>query len=655
LILFNAYELITTWGFKLHSPIIKPASYLKHIDGLRAIAVLSIVLFHFDVNLLNGGYVGVDIFFVISGFLITSHISTEIKNNTFRFSDFYGRRVRRLLPALIVTLAGCLIAGYLILPPAHFAAQGLNTVQAILSIANIGFWLDSGYFSADALLKPLLHTWSLSVEEQFYLFWPGFLLIMWRLRLLRVAIAITAIISLISAEYWLQRDASAVFFLTPFRVFEFCVGAFLYWINDKKASKTVLNIVATLGLTLIVSAILFYTEQTRFPGAAALLPCLGTALLIYAGAHSYVGKLLTFSPLVYIGLISYSLYLVHWPIVVFYKYLHLPTLQAREQILLLAGSIVLASIMYHFVETPFRTRASRSFRVRAAYFFPAVLCFVVLLAVSGWRIQNMDTSDLQVKEMWSIADVEEGKEKRYKQLSGFCKQDGRDNCKSPSNATDKNVLILGDSHAVDGLNIFSIAYPEYHYVLKSLPGGCPPIAPQDFNILSPRHPNRDECINFNQTLFNNELLKDYETIIISVFFQWYRAEHLMNTVNSLRHYTDAKIIVLGNFISLKRALPDINAETKSALIEKVFNSPELIGSFSLDEEKLLNYSINGQFKFVSKKDLLCLNDDISSCKLFFNDVPFSYDEHHLSYEASNNIALTLKQRFPTLSELTKSQ
>jgi peptidoglycan/LPS O-acetylase OafA/YrhL len=149
LILFNAYELITTWGFKLHSPIIKPASYLKHIDGLRAIAVLSIVLFHFDVNLLSGGYVGVDIFFVISGFLITSHISTEIKNNTFRFSDFYGRRVRRLLPALIVTLAGCLIAGYLILPPAHFALHNYPKYAPVAQLDRVavseavGRWFES--------------------------------------------------------------------------------------------------------------------------------------------------------------------------------------------------------------------------------------------------------------------------------------------------------------------------------------------------------------------------------------------------------------------------------------------------------------------------------------------------------------------------------
>ncbi len=626
---------------------IRSQDYLAHIDGLRAIAVLAIVLFHFDVHWLSGGYVGVDIFFVISGFLITSHIQGALQQGSFSFAGFYGRRIRRLLPALLVTLAGCLVAGYVLFPAVHFERQGLHSLQALLSIANIGFWLESGYFDGSALLKPLLHTWSLSVEEQFYLVWPAILLLLGLHRLKWLAILLLGCISLILAEYWFSRDPAAVFFLMPFRVAEFCLGALLYWIGSPARRWMLNELLVVLGLALIIIPVLTYDETTRFPGITALIPCAGTALLIYAGAHARLGRLLQNPVLRFIGLISYSLYLVHWPLVVFYKYAKFPSLRPFEQVLLLLVAVLVAALMYRFVETPFRRRTgSATYAVPTRYFAPGILLCVLLLGAISWHIYSHEGwAWRHPASQWTQEQIEKGKGRRYVLLNRLCEERGWDNCHQPSGDKRRNVLILGDSHAPDALNMFSLAFPDYHYVMKSLPGGCPPIIDADTGIMSPAMPDREACIAFNREILDTDVLKDYDTVIISVFFQWYRAEHLLNAVEQIRDRSDAAIIVLGNYIALHRDMADLYNQQIDPRVQT-----EFVESFARFEEELRQQA-QDRYLFVSKRDLFCASEHLTDCKLFFDDAPFAYDMHHLSFEATQYAAQQLNRQFRNLEVL----
>ena len=619
--------------------------YLKHIDGLRAIAVLVIVLYHFDVHWLSGGYIGVDIFFVISGFLITSHIQIELQHKSFRLWSFYNRRIRRLLPALLATLIGCLIAGYFIFPANHYSQQGLTSLSALFSVANIIFWLDSGYFSTDAYLKPLLHTWSLSVEEQFYLFWPALLIVLGLRRIALPAIIGLALLSLLISEYWITKNASTAFFLTPFRIFEFCIGGIIYWLGLPERRHPSHDYLCLLGFSCILLPVFLYSNNSHFPGMAALLPCIGAAMLIYGGLHSSIGRLLNNPVLRYLGLISYSFYLVHWPLVVYYKYAKLPELRLKDQIGLLVASLMLASLSYHLIERPFRLNAkTRGFSDR--YFYLSIIVVILIVGTVSWHIYKNDGwSWRHNAQTFTQHQVDEGMNRRYKIINRLCSERTREHCYEPSFNKQKNVLVLGDSHATDGVNLFYYAYPDYHYVMKSLPGGCPPIAPVDFHIISPRMPEREKCIAFNQSLFDTKLLKHYDTIVISAFFQWYRAEHLYNTVKELRKNTDATIIVLGNFLNLKRNMSDLHNEGIDPLHQQ-----EWIDSFAVDEAALKDGATD-QYIFISKRDLFCESEQVNTCLLFFGSEPFAYDTNHLSLGATRYAAQQLRKRFESLEQL----
>jgi peptidoglycan/LPS O-acetylase OafA/YrhL len=333
--------------------------YMPHVDGLRAIAVLSVILYHLGFKQFSGGYVGVDIFFVISGFLITRLIREEyLSTGKFSFSNFYIRRFRRLFPAFLATLAICFIVGALLLSNKLFSSLGHSTLYAIFSLSNIYFWKKVNYFTAESGLDPLLHTWSLSVEEQFYLFWP--ILIIFFLKnqndlKLRVFILASFIISLFSSFYYINNQL-VIFYLLPFRVFEFCIGAMVVWLMQyKTTNQTLQELMIAVGLGCIFYPIFNYTNTTIFPSYNALMPCFGAALLIYSGDSKYLGLFLSNKLMVGIGLISYSLYLVHWPLIIFYKYYQdINTFEFPAQISLLTVSILFAYLMYRYIEQPYR-------------------------------------------------------------------------------------------------------------------------------------------------------------------------------------------------------------------------------------------------------------------------------------------------------------
>jgi len=342
-------------------PVTVRSDYRPDIDGLRAIAVLSVLAFHYGAPLpaewsLQGGFTGVDVFFVISGFLITSKISEDISAGTFSVLGFYDRRMRRILPALLTMLAVTLLAAKFLLMPGDYMALAKSTAAAAFGISNFFFRGHTNYFDQASGLMPLLHTWSLAVEEQFYLVWPLLLFVIAAGRKRNDVAAIIGVITIVGfgvSIVWFEADAKAAFYMALPRAWELAIGAVLVFLPP--LPRALGEVATALGLVLIAAGFVVITE-TAFPGPAALLPCIGSALVIWprrqqTHAASWLGRLWP------IGMISYSLYLWHWPVWVLFRiYINNGTPRIREALALAAVSIALAILSYRFIEQPFRRR-----------------------------------------------------------------------------------------------------------------------------------------------------------------------------------------------------------------------------------------------------------------------------------------------------------
>lgn len=336
-------------------PTVHNLRYRPDIDGLRAIAVLAVLLFHAHIPQISGGFIGVDVFFVISGYLITAALLSD--GSILRF---YRHRARRILPALFVLIAVVGIAAGFILLPRDLVEFGKSAIAALTFWSNILFWRQSGYFASETELKPLLHTWSLGVEEQFYIVFPLILWMACRLSREKLAILLAALAaaSLALAVFAIsQGKTTAAFYLAPTRAWELLVGSLLATgmlpTPDHRGLRTG---VAAMGLVAILVPLFLYTGHTPFPGLAALAPVLGSMALIWAGTGGRHGlsPLMEFRPLVFIGLISYSLYLWHWPLLAFLRYLTIDEPSTLQITIALALALVIAAGSWRFVEQPFR-------------------------------------------------------------------------------------------------------------------------------------------------------------------------------------------------------------------------------------------------------------------------------------------------------------
>ncbi len=437
--------------------------YLSHVDGLRAVAVLAVVLFHAEVPYFTGGFVGVDVFFVISGFLITRNILDDIDKGEFVLWKFYFSRLRRLGPALLFAILVTFALGFLIFSPLYFADLGKTTINALLSLSNIFFWQDADYFAIDSRYVALLHTWSLSVEEQFYAVWPLFLLAFTgaatRNYLVPALIAVGGI-SLIAAVWVVSVDPGAGFYLMPFRMFEFGLGAACIWLlRYRELGPLQKEVLAVAGLAAIAAAVVLFDSTTPFPSYNALLPAIGTVLLIVYGSSRFTGTLLRSRLAVGFGLISYSLYLFHWPLLVYGRYLKLDALSAAETALAIMIAILLSVFTYFAVEQPFRKLHLWRIQIRPVAFVVGCLSVTLLgtfLGAHAWGGNG-----------WKFRlDREE------RTLIRNLARDLRSPCRIPSLELDNagfqcefgarrrpgdqvDVMLLGDSHArhwLPGLN-----------------------------------------------------------------------------------------------------------------------------------------------------------------------------------------------------------
>ncbi len=426
--------------------------YQPEIDGLRAIAVIAVVLFHLEFKWIPGGFIGVDVFFVISGFLITRLILKEVRADDFRFGRFYLRRLRRLGPALIVTLLLTWAASMFYLTPEHFQRFSGALMSSVFSVSNIFFWAESGYFDASADLKPLLHTWSLSVEEQFYLIWPALIVLCARggRWVLPVVIALLSMASLYGALVFTRIDPAASFFMMPFRVYEFGLGAALAMLPGLIRSNTVREILVILGLIMIGYSALFFDKFTPFPDIYALLPCMGAAMLIAGGEARATGLLLRNPLSVWIGRISYSLYLVHWPIVVLYKHITFEdVVVGKTRIALLVLTMMAAAALYYGVEKRFRLAPQVKPTGTRFYRFGYLLVPLML---------SLGSAHAYLRDGWpgrfdeavvnAIGNIMEKQELRRRFIAP---EDALSNQPFDENAEER-VLVMGDSHSTDVFN-----------------------------------------------------------------------------------------------------------------------------------------------------------------------------------------------------------
>ncbi len=454
------------------------------IDGLRALAVLPVVAYHAGVHAMRGGFVGVDIFFVISGYLITEILVRDIRARRFSIVAFYERRIRRIFPALISMLLATLVLGTIYCLPDELVALAKSAIAAALSASNVYFWMDSGYFSGTALAKPLLHTWSLAVEEQFYIFWPLFLLLGQRYfsrHLLRATVYLASASLLVSA-IGAFRFPEATFYLPFTRTWELAAGGLLTMPRTHLPIKTIpRNLLAAAGALLILGSILWINADMPFPGLAALPPCLGAVFILAAGRDgtSLVGRLLSLKPITFIGLISYSLYLWHWPITVFQKndaFLFSGMSERTDKILVVLVSLGVATVSWRFIEQPFRTGRFRPSDTKLAKMAVTGIALVLIAAAVDWsahgfpgRFSKMET------DVAAYVHYDPDKAWRVDQ----CFLTGKDSlaefppqCLALSTSM-KNYLLLGDSHAAQMWAGLQASYPGINF-LQATASDCFP-------------------------------------------------------------------------------------------------------------------------------------------------------------------------------------
>jgi len=377
-------------------PATNSFSYRADIDGLRALAILSVVLFHLGVPGFAGGYVGVDIFFVISGYLITSIILKEMLEHRFSFISFYERRIRRLFPALFLMLCASTIIAALILLPDDMREYSKSLVAATTFSANFLFWRQVGYFNHEAAEKPLLHTWSLSVEEQFYIVFPLLLFLLLRYMPGR-KIQISCVLFFLSfAAIFLPGRVihpSSIFYLPTFRAWELLLGCLLaFQLLPSRITHTQRQFISVIGICLIFIACSGIASIHFLHYQAAIFACLGTALIIYSGHGSqklFINRTLAWRPVVFIGLISYSLYLWHWPIIGFTKYYLIRDLEPLDKVMILIAAIALATASWHFVERPFR--GNNALFARSSLFISAAFIMFVFISfgVAGYLTHGL--------------------------------------------------------------------------------------------------------------------------------------------------------------------------------------------------------------------------------------------------------------------------
>lgn len=527
--------------------------YRKDIDGLRAIAVLSVIGFHAFPQWIPGGFIGVDIFFVISGYLISSILFKTLANGSFSLIDFYQRRIKRIFPALMIVLASCYIVGWFTLLGNDFKSLGKHLAYGAGFFSNFILLDESGYFDTAAEYKPLLHLWSLGIEEQFYAVWPLLVILTFHRKYFFIVIMLTIIaLSFSLGSVALYSNPSGSFYLPQYRAWELLLGALLAYIaiqpNNLSKKIPTLNIVtyanikATIGLTLIIASVFLYNRSMPFPGWRALLPTIGTLLLISAGNNAYINrKLLSHYWVVFFGLISYPLYLWHWPIIVFTKIIIGEELSITTICIVLLISTLLAYLTYRLVEIPIKKAPS--------FIVPFLLGISILISCLGfWSYRNDGLLFRFPKSIQYLSNAKELLANMDKITSSWRQNTcflianyngafSNECADKDFSSTTRSLFLWGDSHAAMLYNAFTTLQPKYSFALAQYNvASCAPL----INAYSESFcPNRIEFI--------KEKIRELRpnTVVLEARWDKYEFSKLPETIAFLKKAGVKHIIVIG--------------------------------------------------------------------------------------------------------------
>lgn len=550
-------------------------NYRADIDGLRAIAVLSVVLYHFGVPGIVGGFIGVDIFLVISGFLITKIIAHEVEAGSFSFANFYDRRIRRIFPALFVVLFFTLAASWFILLPSDLHRLGINAIATLLFASNVVFWRQSGYFDVQSDYNPLLHTWSLAVEEQFYVLFPIALILIYRFaknHRIAVLLSLTAL-SFALCVLVQQRLPGAAFYLSPFRAWELLVGALLAIGNFSQPKARMLNeTLALVALGALLGCFALIEENANFPGWIAMVPVLATVILIYTGngKATLVSALLGSRPFVFVGLISYSLYLWHWPVFVYASYTNgYAEFSAAAIVGLVLFSVLLAYLTYRWVETPFRKRGPGAIFYGHLPLFRAALVGTLGLALIAFAATNDQGWQSRVPAQVAKLDAMRTAPIPGQQCNGIVPGGSERQCSFGAADLPSKALLWGDSHAMAWSPVFTeISQTSNRQLALAVNSACPPLLNVDnpaarncaafnadvFDYIKKTHPTEiylvASWLSYSSPDGQYELRNSTQTVgNVSVF-----APALQNTLQALAPYTD-RIILVGPTPGAPKEIP----------------------------------------------------------------------------------------------------
>jgi peptidoglycan/LPS O-acetylase OafA/YrhL len=628
--------------------------YRHEIDGLRALAILPVVLFHYRVPFFGGGFVGVDVFFVISGYLITSLIAGEMADGRFSLVQFYERRIRRIFPALFAMLIVATIAAYFLLFPADLVRYAKSLLATAGFASNFEFWRESGYFDVASDQKPLLHLWSIAVEEQFYLLFPAFLFVLGgRTRSRLAGIAGVLVLSFAISVWGLGHDKEATFYLLPSRAWELMMGAILaIGVLPPIRNPVLRDCAAALGIGLIAAATFGLTSEMPFPGPLALLPCLGAALVIYGtdGSAGFVGRALSVRPLVFVGLISYSLYLWHWPLYVFSRYVLFRDLTAWESALLIATSFVLAIISWRFVERPFRRPIAR------IKLFPAAATAVVAAFGAGAFAASTDglpqRLPVGIQRILAEQDDAEPRIDHCFPLTARQVEDGKP-CRIGASSGTPSFLLWGDSHA-DAIipPIDQLARRAGRSGLFAGGASCVPL----IGVATPK----DTCRPFNNAVEKLALSPNIRDVILEARWAKYadgatygdephghiqlsegefpaapspdnHAVFARGLERTIRALTQA-----GKRVVLVASVPEVGWPVPAILARRALAHDSRRVAVSLDAYERRQSFVLATFArmhqlygvtVIYPQDALCAN---GSCAVSLNGIPLYRDEHHLS-------------------------
>ena len=625
--------------------------YRPDIDGLRALAVLSVVLFHFDAQLLPGGFTGVDIFLVISGFLITSILRREMAAGDFSFRRFYLRRIRRIAPAYFAIAVATLLAGCFLLAPDDLEGLGRSAFWSALSLPNVHFWqaLDTGYFAADSRQLPLLHLWSLGVEEQFYFVWPTLLLLGMRGLPRWTLLPLLGMVTLGSfayAQQQLDRDPAFAYYMLPTRAGELGLGAMLaLGLADTTGQRTGgfrYEWLAAAGLALIAGGLFLLDGASAFPGWNALYPCLGTGLLIFAGARRdcWITAPFRWAPVVWIGLMSYSLYLWHWPVLAFLRYFDAgPDTTTLLYAALLIGLLTLAS--YYLIEKPCRRlRSSPARQAIALYVLPTL----TLLALS-WLVMSQSARlgargerlaferaerDLQIYTAPAF-------DYPYNcQLSTFDPAVlSREACvhgRAPGNGT--RALLWGDSHAAHYIGVVATLAERQGFQLRNASySTCPPILSGE-NVYGGGI-YREGCTRFRALI--SASINQYDLVFMGA--QWNAQFNDPGFEADLGRTLD-RLVDAGKTVYLLGEAPAFESYDRKCEIRNLRHAVvdcRALSSYPYPGMRALNRKLQDlaaarrNTHYLDVDRVICPN---GICSPYLDERPIYYDRFHLSMEGS---------------------